>query len=193
MDAERDGDRAQIEQLYRRHSETLIRFARRRTPSLETAQDVVAATFLTAWRRRADLPEAELPWLYAIARNEIGTHLRSTKRLARLRERLVGSTDEVAPRAEADAFGEREEISAAFNSLNARDREVLSLHAWEGLDGPAAAAVLGITANAYAIRLHRARQRLSAQLAPEGAPATSTSSNKPTAPRVNDAGVSDSP
>lgn len=189
----RDGDRAEIEQLYRRHYETLIRFARRRTPSLETAQDVVAGTFLTAWRRRDDMPDAELPWLYAIARNEIGTHLRSTKRLARLRLRLAGAADIAAPRAEADALGERDRIATAFNGLSPTDREVLSLHAWEGLDGPAAAAVLGISANAYAIRLHRARQRLAQELGTADALAVQSASGKRLASCLDDLGASESP
>ena len=73
----------EIELLYRRHYEDLVRFAKRRTPSHEAAHDVVAATFLTAWRRRSEMPEAELAWLYGIARNEIGTQLRSSRAASR--------------------------------------------------------------------------------------------------------------
>jgi RNA polymerase sigma-70 factor, ECF subfamily len=48
--------------------------------------------------------------------------------------------------------------------LRPDDREVLMLVAWEGLDPSRAAAVLGITPTAFAVRLHRARRRLESHL-----------------------------
>ena len=57
------------------------------------------------------------------------------------------------------------ELAEAFALLSATDREVLALESWEGLEPNAIAAVLGCSRNAARIRLHRARQRLRAQLA----------------------------
>jgi len=62
------------------------------------------------------------------------------------------------------AFGERLDIHAAFRRLSERDREALALVAWEGLDHAAAARALGCTRAAFAVRFHRARRRLAAQI-----------------------------
>lgn len=55
---------------------------------------------------------------------------------------------------------------AALAALSERDRELLMLIAWEGLDHAAAARVLGTTRANIAVRLHRARRRLARQLEP---------------------------
>jgi RNA polymerase sigma-70 factor (ECF subfamily) len=48
--------------------------------------------------------------------------------------------------------------------LSERDREVLLLIAWEGLDRARTAAALGCSSEAVSTRLHRARSRLAAAL-----------------------------
>jgi RNA polymerase sigma-70 factor (ECF subfamily) len=53
----------------------------------------------------------------------------------------------------------------ALASLSPADQEILRLVAWEELRNPQIAEVLGITPNAVAIRLHRARARFAAALA----------------------------
>ena len=53
----------------------------------------------------------------------------------------------------------------ALASLSPADQEILRLVAWEELGNQQIAAVLGITPNAVAIRLHRARSRFSNALA----------------------------
>jgi RNA polymerase sigma-70 factor (ECF subfamily) len=56
------------------------------------------------------------------------------------------------------------DLTAALAGLPATDAEVLRLWAWEDLTLAEIAAVLGITANAASIRLHRAKGRLHAAL-----------------------------
>lgn len=51
------------------------------------------------------------------------------------------------------------EVLAALEHLNATDREVLTLSAWEELSAPEIATVLAITASAAEQRLHRAKRR----------------------------------
>jgi DNA-directed RNA polymerase specialized sigma24 family protein len=51
-----------------------------------------------------------------------------------------------------------------LGTLNAGDREVLLLVAWEGLDAQRAAVVIGCSQRAFAMRLHRARLRLAAAM-----------------------------
>ena len=51
-------------------------------------------------------------------------------------------------------------MNSALRTLSAADRQVLTLHAWEGLDGTELATVLGLTRGGAAARLSRARARL---------------------------------
>ena len=55
-------------------------------------------------------------------------------------------------------------IARALGELSEDDREVLMLVAWEGLTAAQAGEVLGCSAGAAAMRLHRARRRLSTLL-----------------------------
>ena len=56
---------------------------------------------------------------------------------------------------------EAEVVLAAMAELRPKDREILLLAAWEGLSHAEIGTVIGCSENASAIRLHRARQRLS--------------------------------
>jgi RNA polymerase sigma-70 factor (ECF subfamily) len=141
----------------------VLAFARRRLgPDL--AQDVVAETFLTAWRRFDELAGEPLPWLYRIAGHAIANQRRSRARRQRLIER-ARRLSQVAPQPDhAEAVAETERLAAAFDSLGERDREVLRLVSWEGLGSADAAVVLGCSVAAFKVRLHRARRRLSRSL-----------------------------
>ena len=53
----REGAEAQvITQLYAEHGRDVLAYALLRTPGPEDAADLVAETFLVAWRRAADIP-----------------------------------------------------------------------------------------------------------------------------------------
>jgi RNA polymerase sigma-70 factor (ECF subfamily) len=120
---------------------------------------VVAETFATAWRHFGRLPAEPLPWLYRVARNSLANEERSARRQTRLAERIgrrgVPATPDHAVSVVADA-GLRE----ALGRLSPADREALLLIGWEDLDHDAAARVLGCSAVAFKVRLHRARKRL---------------------------------
>ncbi len=155
---------AGFEALFRRHYEELTRFAIRRVGP-DAAADVVAATFLTAWRRCDDIP-AEHPraWLFATARHTIGNELRSGYRRDRLAAKAERA-DQPYQHDHAPAVIEQQDILAALDQLSEPDGEILRLTAWEELDINEIAQVLGCTRNAAKVRLHRARRRLAAQLA----------------------------
>ena len=141
--------------------EPLRRFLARRTDAA-TAEDVLAETLLVCWRRAADLPEEPLPWAYGVARN----CLHNAQRAARRQERLAARIATVDPPAEA-APAEVEpdaDLTVALLALRPDDAELLRLWAWEQLTPAEIAIVLGVTANAASIRLHRAREKLRVQL-----------------------------
>jgi RNA polymerase sigma-70 factor (ECF subfamily) len=59
------------------------------------------------------------------------------------------------------------ELRSALGRLSSDDQEILRLVAWEGLSHAEAGQALGCSANAAAIRLHRARRRLERAVADE--------------------------
>jgi len=146
--------------------EPLRRYAARRTDA-ETAQDVVADSFLVIWRRLDDVPYGgELPWCYAVARNCLANAQRSARRQRGLLLRLVRLDP---PRAQFDDVQDLPDdaLYRALASLKPNDRELLRLWAWEELRPAEIAVVLETTTNAVNIRLHRARRQLAALLEPD--------------------------
>jgi RNA polymerase sigma factor (sigma-70 family) len=159
-----------FEGLFREHYPLVRAYALRRAAP-DAAQDVVADTFLVAWRRLEDVPDDALPWLYATARRVLANQRRSASRSAALQERLAdaaagGSSEAVAVSADAaDSVADAELVRLALARLSGRSREALMLAAWEGLSGPRAARAAGCSKAAFAVRLHRARARLADELA----------------------------
>jgi RNA polymerase sigma factor (sigma-70 family) len=145
--------------LHERHFEAIRRYAFRRAPAL--ADDIVSETFLVAWRRIDDVPDDERPWLFGVARNVRLNLQRSLRRQQAVAGRLAAdpaaSTDEENECAEA--------VVAALSALSERDREILLLHAWEGLNRREIAAALGCSIANVSVRLHRARSRFAAAFA----------------------------
>ncbi len=160
---------AHFEALVGRVHEPLVRYARRRADA-DTADDVVAETLTILWRRLDDVPdEAELAWCYGVARRCLANARRGNARRLRLVSK-AGSMIE-ANEFEAEILPGDDSadpvLATALANLEASDREVLRLWAWEQLEAREIAAVLDITPNAASIRLHRAKQRLKNLLAPE--------------------------
>ncbi|MGN6378992.1 MAG: RNA polymerase sigma factor [Gaiellales bacterium] len=150
-----------LEELFRRHHRAVAAYARRRVPG-DTADDVVASTFLVAWRRLDDVPADSLPWLLAVARNVIATQQRGSRRRGALRLRLEHSdTAAASPSPGEEPAGH---LAAALARLPANDREAITLIAWDGLQPAEAATVMGQSAAAFRVRLHRAKRRLRREL-----------------------------
>ena len=148
--------------LAERVAEPLRRYVVRRTDP-ETAQDVLADTLLVLWRRLDHVPADEpLPWSYGVARRCLANATRTSKRQLRLVERLA----QQPPPPEPASTDRDEDLHRALDLLSVHDREIVRLWAWEGLQPQEMAVVLGISPNAASIRLHRARKKLAAHLAP---------------------------
>jgi RNA polymerase sigma-70 factor (ECF subfamily) len=160
-------DRERFERLYRENFRAVLRFAATRIDP-ERAKDVAAETFLVAWRRLDDVPTEPRAWLLGVARKVIAGQFRSQTRREALALRFEAERGEAGDLAATVA--DRDEVIAAFAALRERDREVLRLVAWDGLDAAAAAEVLGVTRLSFAVRLHRARRRLELALEPEPDP-----------------------
>ena len=147
---------ARFDALFTEHQRHVLAYAMRRAPSPADAEDIAAETFAIAWKKLEAVPDEALPWLYAVARRVLANHRRGLTRRERLTALL--RVDDVPTPLHA---GEDEDGPAfrALATLSPADQEVLRLVAWEELGNQAIAQVLGITPNAVAIRLHRARTR----------------------------------
>lgn len=150
-------DRSRFEAVFEDHYRDLLAYALRRSVDQADAEDVVAETYTIAWRRLADMPDGDgtRPWLYAVAHRVIANQRRGSERRFQL-IRKVASLEPVT----ADPTGtESGPALSALARLRSDDQELLRLVAWEDLDHGEIGVVLGITPNAVAIRLHRARDR----------------------------------
>lgn len=154
----------EFERIYELHARAIAAYALRRTSSEQDAEEIVAETFLIAWRRGAELRGDPLPWLYGVARRVHASHARKAGRAP------LELRDDVA--APLDGSLERAELLTRLLRLPALERDALLLIVWEGLDQKACARALGCSRVAVALRLRRARARLRAQSDGEGIPAT---------------------
>jgi RNA polymerase sigma factor (sigma-70 family) len=156
-------DKDGFDVLFDAHYAELRRYAMRRVENRAAIEDVLAETFATAWRRREQMPEPALPWLFGVCHKVIANHRRATRRRMRLLNRLSASRVDIG-RDPAELFAERSEIADAFARLSDSQREVLRLVAWEGLSSVEASAALGCSPETFRVRLHRARAELTKYL-----------------------------
>jgi RNA polymerase sigma-70 factor (ECF subfamily) len=149
--------RERFEQVFDEHFRAVSAYALRRARHAD-AEEAVAETFLVAWRRRDEMPTNAKPWLLGVARRVLANQRRAAGRREALRARVAGE------RESASQPGRRPPVIQALGRLSTGDREVLLLVAWDGLSTQEAAIVLGCSAAAAKVRLHRAKRRLRAQL-----------------------------
>jgi RNA polymerase sigma-70 factor (ECF subfamily) len=163
-DLPRELAEARFSNLYRSHVRELLGYALRRSADADDAADVVAETFLVAWRRLSDVPAGDQArlWLFGTARRVLANRDRGARRRDRLTERL---RDELRRQLPAQQPREGSALLEALAELREADRELLTLIGWEELTPAEAAEALGISPLAARTRLHRARRRLRARLA----------------------------
>jgi RNA polymerase sigma factor (sigma-70 family) len=152
--------------IYEAHYRHISAYARRRVSGGD-AEDIVAETFLVAWRRMDAIPPGELtlPWLYGVARRVVSQRQRSGRRRGRLLARLGGlRDDDPATMVDPERMDEQALVRSALTLLREADQEILRLSEWEELTASELAVTLDCSTNAVAIRLHRARRRLAKAL-----------------------------
>lgn len=161
---DRDGG---FEALYAAHYDDLYRFALRRVTEPADAADVIAETWVVAWRRRAELPPGaeQRLWLFGVARRVLANHRRGELRRSRLADRLRDEVARTAPTVDPDT-----PVLRGLARLSPADRDLLAMQAWEELTAGEIAVVLGCSSATVRVRLHRARARLRSVLRVEITP-----------------------
>jgi RNA polymerase sigma factor (sigma-70 family) len=178
-----DGDQDAFGQLFDRHATSVYNYLLRRTADWSAAEDLTAAVFLQAWRRRSEVVfhgDSALPWLLGVARQLARNATRSRQRyliaLAKAAREAVTGTDPADPAdlvsGRLDSEQQLRRLRAAIGGLPRPQQEVIELCIYAGLDQQAAAIALGVSVGTIKSRLHRARQRLATELL--GTPQAST-------------------
>jgi RNA polymerase sigma factor (sigma-70 family) len=152
--------------IFDRHAETIFRYVSARLGP-GPAEDVMAETFLAAFRRRSrydtSRPDAR-PWLYGIAVREIGKHRRAEIMQWRILEAVPAELpihdfgDRCAERIAAQQL--RPRLVSVLSALPRQDLDLLLLVTWAELSYAEAAEALGISSSAVRSRLNRIRARL---------------------------------
>ena len=159
-------DRSTFDRLVREQLPKAMRFATRLTGSADAAEDVVQDALVKASRRWETFQgESKFQtWLIGIVVNAF------RDRVARRREPgpLPGELTDARgadPPAQAAASELGEIVAKAVSTLPPRQREVLVMIAYEGMNTFEAASALGITEQNVRTNLHLAREHLRKQLA----------------------------
>lgn len=163
-------DPEQFAALYDRYVRQVHRYAARRLGT-QLADDIVAETFLVAFRRRGAYDQTQplaRPWLYGIATTLIARHHRSEERYLRALHR-TGVDPLPEPMADAvvsriAAHDQKRELAGALARLSRADRDVLLLVAWGDLSYEETARTLSVPIGTVRSRLHRARRKVRAAL-----------------------------
>lgn len=158
-----------FEVIYGAHGPAVLAYCARRIDDSDPG-DACAETFLVAWRRIDDVPEAPatLPYLYGIARLVVANQRRGVRRRSRLDSRLVALG--VAPPVDPAVVSVQTvcdlRVAAAVRALPEPDREIVMLLAWEDLSRQEIATIVGMSTAAVNQRIHRAYGRLARSLGP---------------------------
>jgi len=160
-DAPRAADLA-FDRLYRSCRDDVYAYVASLLRDAPAAEEVTAAAFERAYRKRNRFdPERgeQRAWLFGIARNAALDELRQRWRQAEL----------AAEPADLDSFGPYEgvehserhlAVSAALARLAPRERELIALKFFAGLENREIARVLGVSESNAGTKLHRAMTKL---------------------------------
>jgi RNA polymerase sigma factor (sigma-70 family) len=168
MGAADEHRREAFERLFRDTRADLLAYLLRRSATPEDAADVLAETYLIAWRKLDAIPRGDTarPWLFGVARNALMKGASRRRSYALVVERLAHELRAVRPASPLTGDDRSEALDTALAALPEMDREILMLTAWEGLTPTQIATVVGRSANVVRVRLHRARSRLKRTLGP---------------------------
>ena len=175
--AARQGDPGALEALILRYQARVYRFSVKMCRDSQDAGDVVQESLLAMARSVREFrgDSSVSTWLYTIARSFCIKRRRRSKFAPAREESLealggerLPDLSDPAPDPEQQAAGREIEaaLSAAIDSLDVAQREVLVLRDIEGLSAPEVAKVLGLSVQAVKSRLHRARLAARQHVAP---------------------------
>ena len=148
-------------ELYERHYEAVFRAALRVTGNPADAEDVLQTVFLRVLAREREVEDAALPAAY-FRRAAVNA---AVDMLRRRELRADSVYDDSAPHAAVQSpVLLKERLRRALGILDREDASLFLLRHVEGLSNEELAEMFEIEKNNVAVRLHRIRQRLQAEM-----------------------------
>jgi RNA polymerase sigma factor (sigma-70 family) len=164
-------------EIYRRHSEDLLRFFARRTLDPEAAAELTAETFAEAYASRRNYRDTGadgVAWLYGIARHQLGRFFRHGTIDAAARRKLGMPVRDLAPddyeRIDelVDLAPIRDALLDALGTIAEEQRDALRLRVIDGLPYAEVAERLGCGQAAARQRVSRGLRAIALALQQRG-------------------------
>ena len=147
--------------LYRDARDDVYAYAATLLRDRAAAEDVAAAAFERAYRRRGRYDARKgspRAWLFGIARNAALDELRRRKRVAAASLPIPSS--ELDPGEAAELAAQKQAVRIALGKLGARDRELIALKYHAELSNAEIAEVIGVSVTNAGTLVHRAMTKL---------------------------------
>ncbi|MBX2798663.1 MAG: RNA polymerase sigma factor [Myxococcales bacterium] len=164
------GDRRAFDELVACTRDGVWRLLRSLTADEVVAEDALQETYVAVWRSAGSYGGAGSgrAWVFGVARRHAARTWRrragEPSRPTPLHELGAQAGWGQDPEQLTSALEDRARLRRSLGALSTGDREIIVLCDLEGLSGPEVGSLMGITANAARVRLHRARLRLMAKL-----------------------------
>ncbi len=158
-----DQARVAFESLYRESRDDLYAYVAGLLRDRSAAEEVTSQAFERAWRKRRQLrPDRGSPraWLFGIARNAALDELRRRSRVAPIPAEPADGHAAKAAADPAQLASGRADIQRALAALSGRERELVALKYFAGLQNAEIAAVIGTSESNAGTRLHRVLEKL---------------------------------
>ena len=164
------GDETAFASLVSKYEKQVHAYALREIGDFHIAEDITQETFLEVYQKLTTLkdPEKFSTWLYTIVKNLCIAWYRKNRFLPETLEEIYISKIETdtysryvaSEQAKATAYTQRNLVKKLLSTLKERDREIITLHYFDGLTTAEIETYLGIPENTIKSRLYRVRQRL---------------------------------
>jgi len=156
------GDSLAFGQIYELYFDKVYRFIYYRTNHQQTAEDLVAETFVRVWDKISAIHDTSSfnGWIYQIARNLVIDYYRSRKIDVDINilENVLEYDDNIVDR--ANLSFQQKKFLAVLDKLSSDEQLVIKLKFFDELDNREIAQMLGKTEGAIRVIQHRAINEL---------------------------------
>lgn len=161
---EHPDDLADFAEFYDATVRQIYRYVAYRVAETATAEDLTSAIFenaLRAWKRRCK-PEAQMAWIFRIARNTVISHYRHNQLHSQAPEEMGDAIPDDTKNPEQQWIDQelRQRVHGALLTLNAREQDLIALKFGSGLTNRAISPILGLSESNVAVTLHRALKKV---------------------------------
>jgi len=152
----------EFEALYRESRDDVYAYVSGLLRDRSAAEDVTAMAFERAYRKSSSFDPrkgSRRGWLFGIARNAALDELRRRRRIAELAADPE-DVDAASPHESAEVAVRRAALRDAMRTLDPRERELVALKFFAGLNNAEIAQVIGVSESNAGTKLHRTINKL---------------------------------